>query len=195
MKVMFFLFLVTLLYFELFREGFDMPSIASIGGPSIGEYDYLKPLDTPTVLDTTTEAQFKKVWSETTAFYPEMDLEKNPETLKSLLAFATKEEFEYYSKNKKWPYGSYMTNYVKTNIDDIIKRMNKPTVTTKEQIQQLLSTRFIYAIFIAPVEVVKSPQPLSVEIFTGKKNADGSTGVKGLSSENLTKLKSVCSTI
>ena len=191
MKVMFFLFLVTLLYFELFREGFDMPSI----GSSIGEYDYLKPLDTPTVLDTNLEAQFKKIWNETTAFYPEGNLEKSPEMLKSQLSFATNEEFEYYTKNKKWPYGSYMTNYVKTNIDDMIKRLNKPTVTTKEQIQQLFSTRLVYAIFIAPVEAGKSPQPLSVEIFTGKKNADGSTGVKGLSSENLSKLKSVCSTI
>jgi len=188
--ICFFFFLLSLLYFTTFREGFDMPSI----GSSIGEYDYLKPLDTPTVLDKNTETQFITVWNESTSFYPEMNLEKNPETLKSYLSFATKEEFEYYNKNKNWPYGSYIINYLKTNIDDVIKALNKPTITNKEQIQQIFSTRYLYAVFILPKEVGQSPKPLSVEIFTGKKNTSGSA-VKELSSDNFTKLKSICSSI
>jgi hypothetical protein len=62
MKVLlFFLFLLCLLYFTTFREGFDSPSI----GASIGEYDYLKPVPTPTVLDTTTETDFINAYGTT----------------------------------------------------------------------------------------------------------------------------------
>lgn len=66
--LLFFLFLLSLL-FTTFREGFELPSI---GGASIGEYDYLKPVDPATVLDTDTETEFKKVWSEIIPpLYPE----------------------------------------------------------------------------------------------------------------------------
>lgn len=190
--VLFFLFLLSLLYFTTFREGFDVPSI---GGPSIGEYDFLKPNDTATVLDTTTETDFKKVWNESSAFLPEWNLEKTPALLNSLKSFANAEEFKYYSKNKKWPYGSYISKYLTDNKDNVFKILNKPTITTTEQVQQIYSSRYFYATFILPTESKQSPQPLSFDIFVGRKNTSGSTDVKGLSSENLTKLKSICSSI
>jgi hypothetical protein len=164
------LFLFSLLFFS-FKEGFElnMPSMPSVG-PSIGEYDFLKPIDPATVLDTTTETDFKKVWNESSAFLPEWNLEKTPALLKSLMPFATIDEFKYYSKNKKWPYGSYITKYLNTNKDDVLKIANKPTITTIDQIQQIYSTRYFYALFILPTESKQNPQPLSFDIFAGRKN-------------------------
>jgi hypothetical protein len=48
----------------------------------IGEYDFLKPLSGETILDSTTESNFIMTFNN-----------------------ATKEEFEYYIKNNKLPYG------------------------------------------------------------------------------------------
>ena len=81
MKVLlFFLFLVSLL-FTTFREGFDLPSI----GGSIGEYDYLKPVATPTVLDTTTEQDFINAYSTTTgSIFPSFNPKTNGSMIPSL---------------------------------------------------------------------------------------------------------------
>ena len=186
------LFLFSLLLFS-FKEGFElnMPSV----GPSIGEYQYLNPNTTATVLDADTQTEFTRVWNVTTAFLPEWNLEKTPALLNSLMPFATIDEFIYYSKNKKWPYGSYITKYLKNNTEDVLKIANKPTITTTDQIQQIYSTRYFYALFILPTESKQNPQPVSFDIFAGRKNNSVSTDVKGLSSENMTKLKSVCSSI
>lgn len=186
------LFLFSLLFFS-FKEGFElnMPSV----GPSIGEYDFLKPIDPATVLDTTTETEFKKAWNESSAFLPEWNLEKTPMLLNSLKSFANAEEFKYYIKNKKWPYGSYLTKYLTNNKENVFKLLNKPTITNEEQVQKIFSSRYFYIICMMDAESKQNPQPLSFDIFVGRKNTSGSTDVKGLSSENLTKLKSVCSSI
>jgi hypothetical protein len=169
--------------------------LPSIGGPSIGEYDYLKPVDPATVLDATTETDFKKVWNETiTPLYPEWSLDKNPSIVNGIKSYATAEEFKYYIQNKKWPYGSYLTNYATNNKDNVLKGMNKLTVTTTEPVQQIYPTRLFYSDFMMVSESKQSPQQVSVEIFSGKKNT-GSTDDKGLSSDNFTKLKSICSSI
>lgn len=185
-----------MLYFTTFREGFDLSSI----GASIGEYDYLKPVDPATVLDETTEADFRKVFSETiTPIYPEWSLGKVPTLIASLKTYASAEEFKYYIQNKKWPYGSYLTNYLTNNKDNVLKSVNSITVTTTEQVQQIFPTRFFYGRFIMSTESKQSPLPVSNDIFTGKAQPPTSisptTSSSSLSPDNYTKLKSICSSI
>lgn len=118
----------------------------------------------------------------------------------SLKTYATAEEFKYYIQNKKWPYGSYLTNYATNNKDNVLKGVNKLTVTTIEQVQQIFPTRFFYARFVMTTESKQSPLPISNDIYTGKSQPSTDSSVpssstSSLSPDNFTKLKSICSSI
>jgi hypothetical protein len=199
MKVLlFFLFLLSLLYFTTFREGFDLPSI----GASIGEYDYLKPVPTPTVLDTTTEQDFINAYSTTTSsIFPSFNPKTNGAIMPSFKKGITLEEFQYYIKNNKWPYGSYITNYITTNKDDVLTRVKPWNVKTLDDIQKIFASRSVYDICINPLESKMTPLPISNDIYTGKSQPPStdssvpSTSTSSLSPDNYTKLKSICSSI
>ena len=192
MKVLlFFLFLLCLL-FTTFREGFELPSI----GGSIGEYDYLKPVPTPTVLDTTTETDFINAYSTATSAFPAFNPKTNTAFLKSLKTDVTVDEFKYYITNNKWPYGSYITNYITTNKDAVLARFKAWNITTLDDLQKLFPTRTVYAICINPLESTITPLPVSNNIFTGKSDSSvPSSSTSSLSPDNFTKLKSICSSI
>lgn len=199
MKVLlFFLFLLSLLYFTTFREGFDLPSI---GGASIGEYDYLKPVPTPTVLDTTTEQDFINAYSTTTSsIFPSFNPKTNGSMIPSLKKSVTLEEFKYYVTNNKWPYGSYITNYITTNKDDVLVRVKPWNITNLDDLQKLLPSRSVYDICINPLESKMTPLPISNDIYTGKSQPSTDSSVpssstSSLSPDNFTKLKSICSSI
>jgi hypothetical protein len=182
-----------LLYFTTFREGFDLPSI----GPSIGEYDYLKPVPTPTVLDTTTEQDFINAYSTATSAFPAFNPKTNTTFVTNLKKDVTLDEFKYYITNNKWPYGSYIANYITTNKDAVLAKMKLWNITTLDDLQKLFPTRTVYAICINPLESTITPLPISNTIFTGKSTDSSlpSTSSSSLSPDNFTKLKSICSSI
>jgi len=198
MKVLlFFLFLLSLLYFTTFREGFDLPSI----GGSIGEYDYLKPVPTPTVLDTTTEQDFINAYSTTIgSIFPSFNPKTNGAIMPGYKKGVTLEEFQYYIKNNKWPYGSYITNYITTNKDDVLAKVKPWNIKTLDDLQKLFSSRNVYSISIDPLESKITPLPISNDIYTGKSQPSTNSSVpssstSSLSPDNYTKLKSICSSI
>jgi hypothetical protein len=196
MKVLlFFLFLLSFLYFTTFREGLEV-------GASIGEYDYLKPHE-PTVLDSTTEKEFVDIYNNTTSFSPIYSL-NTLFNLTNIKKYATLDEIKYYIKNKKWPYGSYIINTLTSQLDNIKKFSSTTHITNADDAQKVWPTRILYDGFFKNVESQQSPVPLSNDIFTGKAQPPTSslpstisptTSTSSLSPDNYTKLKSICSSI
>jgi hypothetical protein len=191
------LFLVLFLGVATFREGFDLGTsfqAATGSSPSIGEYDYLKPHD-PTVLDATTESDFTTAFNTTTTFAPNLNLTTNTSMLPSFKKAATLEEFQYYIKNNKWPYGSYLTNYMTTNKDATLKAFSWLKLSSTEEVQEVMPSRTVYEMLINPVESKQTPPPPSNDVFTGKTSVSPSASASSLSPEDFTKLKSICSSI
>jgi len=180
-------FLVFLLWVTSFREGFE----------SSDEYEFLKPHD-PTVLDDTTENDFITAFNTTTTFSPQLNLTTNTSMLPIFEKDATLEEFKYYIKNNKWPYGVYLTNYITINTDATLKSFSGFKISTLEELQQVVPSRTLYDMVINPIERTQSPLPASNEMFTGKSvspSATPSTSASSLSPDNFTKLKEICSSV
>ena len=186
--LLYFFFLALLLWVASFREGFDTGAI--------GEYAYLKPHEN-TVLDATTESEFSNAFNNTTSFNPNANVTTNKNNLSFLKNNATLEEFQYYIKYNKWPYGSYITNYITNNKDAILKSLELQSI---EEVQKLFPTRGVYYFAIDSIESKQSPLPLSNDIYTGKAPPESvspipSTTTSSLSPDNFTKLKAICSSI
>lgn len=180
------LFLVLLLWFTSFREGFETSS---------DEYEFLKPHD-PTVLDDTTTNDFTTAFNTTTTFSPQLNLTTNTSMLPSFKKDATLEEFQYYIKNNKWPYGSYLTNYITNNQEATLKSFSMFKITSIEELQEVVPSRTLYEMVINPIESKQSPPPPSNDVFKGKDSSvSPSDSTTTLSPENFTKLKAICSSM
>jgi len=195
MKIaLYLLFLVVLLIatFSL-KEGFET-----------GKYAYLAPFK-PYVLDDTTKRNFTTAYNNSGGLiYPNAYIKDDDVALNAFKMYASLDEINYYIQNKKWPINSYVTNYVATNkatFDNILTQLK---INSVDDFYRILPVRYIYALFIHPTESKLSPVPLSVDIFMGKQPppvdvsispTSDSTIRPPFSSENYSKLQSICSTL
>ena len=198
--VMYFILLVILLIASLScKEGFES-----------GQYAYLAP-NPVLVVDETTKNNFITVGKKTAALlFPEITVTDDKITqLKNELNKTTDlslDEINYYIQNNKWPYGPYIMNYLTVNKEDLLNKMKNTKTKTLEDLQKVFPTRFIYRYLIAPTETQISPLPLSNDIFMGRKEAPVESAKEPekepektirppFSSDNYTKLQSICSTL
>jgi len=198
--VMYFIVLVILLIASLScREGFES-----------GQYAYLAP-NPVLVLDETTKNNFITAGKKTAALlFPEITVTDDKITqLKKQLDETTDlslDEINYYIQNNKWPYGPYIMNYLTVNKEDLLNKLKNTKTKTLEDLQKVIPTRFIYKYLIADTETQISPPPLSNDIFMGRKAAPvepakepekepETTIHPPFSSDNYTKLQSICSTL
>jgi hypothetical protein len=198
MKIILYLIgLIVLLIASLsFREGFET-----------GTYAYLAPNDI-LVADETTKNNFIAAGKKTAAvFFPEITLtDENINQIKDEMN-KTKEisldEINYYIQNNKWPYNSYISNYLSTNKEFIVDKIKNTKMKT-DDLQKVIPTRLFYKYFIESTETQLSPPPLSNNIYMGKAVAPAEAPVlkdepktihPPFSSENYSKLQSICSTL
>ena len=95
-------------------------------------------------------------------------------------------------------------NFLTINKDDILNK-TKSKLNSMDDLQKIFPTRLVYKYLIQPTENQLSPLPLSNNIYTGKaiapveapvvKEEKTSTIHPPFSSENYTKLQSICSTL
>ena len=199
--LMYLILLISLLIASLsYKEGFET-----------GTYAYLAP-NNIFVADETTKNKFITAGKKTAAvFFPEITLtDENINLIKSEMN-KTKDisldEINYYIQNNKWPYNSYISNYATTNKEYIFNMLKDTKIKTLDDLQKVFPIRLFYKYFIESTETKLSPPPLSNNIYMGKAVAPAdapaakpSTEPKAtihppFSSENYTKLQSICSTL
>ena len=195
--LLYLLFLFILLIASLsFKEGFQS-----------GQYAYLAPRD-PIALDETTKNNFITAGKKTVALlFPDTTLtnEKINQIKNEMnrINDVTLDEVNYYIQNNKWPYGPYIMNYLTTNKASIVERL-KGSPFKADDLQKVFPTRYFYRYIIENTETQISPPPLSNDIYMGKKPAPDSTPEAPVkestvhppfSSENYSKLQSICSTL
>ena len=197
--VMYLILLVILLIASLsYREGFES-----------GSYAYLAPNDI-LITDETTKNKFITAGKKTAAvFFPEIILtDENITQIKSEMN-KTKDisldEINYYIQNNKWPYNSYISNYATTNKESILNKLKDTKIKTLDDLQKVVPTRLFYKYFIESTETQISPPPLSNNIYMGKAVAPAEAPIATpsepktihppFSSENYSKLQSICSTL
>jgi len=108
--VMYLIGLVVLLITSLsFKEGFES-----------GTYAYLAPHD-PAILDSNKAATFIDVFNKSGGVVlPEITLTDTNRSFKDLKTMVTLDEINYYIQNKKWPYNSYISNFLTSNKDALL---------------------------------------------------------------------------
>jgi hypothetical protein len=196
--ILYLIFLIILLIASLsFKEGFES-----------GQYGYLAP-NVILVTDETTKNNFITAAKKTGAvFFPEITFtEERINQIKNEMN-KTKEisldEINYYIQNNKWPYNSYISNYLTRNKDSILDKIKHTKIKSSDDLQKVIPTRLFYKYFIESTETQISPPPLSNDIYMGKAvaPADTPTPVEPtatirppFSSDNYTKLQSICSTL
>ena len=197
---MYLIFLVVLLIASFsFREGFQS-----------GQYAYLAP-NPVLVVDETTKTNFITAGKKTAAvLFPDITLSDDKITqVKNQLDKTTDlslEEIKYYIQYNKWPYGPYIMNYLTVNKEDLLNKLKNTKMKTLEDLQKVFPTRLIYRYLIEATETQISPPPLSNDIFMGRKAAPvepekakapetTATIRPPFSSENYSKLQSICSTL
>lgn len=193
--VIYLLFLLLLLFASLsYREGFES-----------GQYGYLAPHD-PAILDATTQSNFITTFNNNGGVVlPQIILSESNRSFNDLKTIVTLDEINYYIQNKKWPYNSYISNYLTINKDVVLQNLTKMKIYSLEDLQKVFPTRLVYMVFIDPTEKQLSPPPLSNNIYMGKavapteapvlKDEPKTTIHPPFSSENYTKLQSICSTL
>jgi hypothetical protein len=197
--VMYFILLVILFIASLScKEGFES-----------GQYAYLAP-NPVLVVDEPTKNNFITAGKKTaTLLFPEITVTDKITQLKNELDKTTDlslDEINYYIQNNKWPYGPYIMNYLTVNKEDLLNKLKNTKTKTLEDLQKVFPTRFIYRYLIAPTETQISPLPLSNDIFMGRKEAPVEAAKESakepektirppFSSDNYTKLQSICSTL
>ncbi len=174
-----------------YREGFE------------SQYAYLAPRD-PITLDETTKNNLIAAGKKTAVvLFPqttltEAKINQAKEQMNSLKD-VTLEEVNYYIQNNKWPYGPYIMNYLTVNKESLLDKMKGP-FKTLEDLQKVFPTRYLYRYVIEPTENQLSPPPLSNDIYMGRKapepeKAPEATIHPPFSTENYSKLQSICSTL
>ena len=201
MKIILYLIFLCLLLIGSFsyREGFE------------SQYAYLAPRD-PIALDETTKNNLIAAGKKTAAvLFPETTLteakiNQAKEQMNSLKDI-TLEEVNYYIQNNKWPYGPYIMNYLTVNKESLLDKMKGGPFKTLEDLQKVFPTRYFYRYVIETTETQLSPPPLSNDIYMGRKappvesektpEATETTATirPPFSSDNYSKLQSICSTL
>uniref|UniRef100_A0A6C0HXF6 Uncharacterized protein n=1 Tax=viral metagenome TaxID=1070528 RepID=A0A6C0HXF6_9ZZZZ len=193
MLLLYLIALVLLLIASLsYKEGFEG-----------GQYAYLAPSD-PIKMDASTQSKFIKAYNESGGLVFNKFIITN-ENIDGVVKDITLEEVNYYIQNNKWPYGSYIMNYLTVNKEDLLNKSKQ--LTSLDDLQKTIPTRLIYRYLIQSTESQLSPLPLSNNIYMGKavapvdkpvleiKEKTTATIHPPFSTENYTKLQSICSTL
>jgi len=149
-------------YFTPFREG--------LLGSSIGEYDYLAPVPAGNVWSQDTIMQFVKKFNEVNNITGkdsalQVNNFENSYDGQFFIGNALEEEAQYYIKNGKWPYDSYVNKYL-SSLD-----ANKTIVPvgikdiTPTNVSEVWSNRVCYSQLMFGKESQMTPQPLSYQIY------------------------------
>ena len=131
------------------------------------DLDYLAPLNTPTVLDADTLLKFTNAYNTTNELVK--SLSPLTSTYSSFFtANATVDEFNYYIKNNKWSYNTYITTFISKNPDLLDKTTTfSPNAATLDTMQKAFPNRIAYRMLVLPIESRQDPSPMSYQIFMG----------------------------
>ena len=157
---LFLFFLLGLLLSRLKIEGFSKSG-----------YDYLKPIPSPPPeIDNTLALKFMTLLIKNSNKYlVKPSDESKPIDITNVNKTYTLEEINYYIENNKFPYDTYVTNYLNKNRtiihDQKSSIFNAPL--TLDIMQEIWSSRLVYLFFIQPKEVSLNPKPFSYEIYMG----------------------------
>ena len=137
-----------------------------------GGYDYLKPIPSPPPeIDNTLALKFMTLLTKNGNKYLVKPVDESNINITNVNKTYTLEEINYYIKNNKFPYDTYIIDYLNKN-RTIIKDQ-KSTIFkvpfTLDMLQEIWSTRLIYLVFIQGKEIALNPNPLSYEIYAGTK--------------------------
>jgi hypothetical protein len=197
MKIVLYLFfLVVLLIGSLsFKEGFET-----------GTYAYLAPSD-PISLDETTKNNLIAAGKKTAAvLFPEFIFtnEKINQIKNQMnqINDVTLDEVNYYIQYNKWPYGSYVSNFLNTNKESLLEKMKGSKFKSLDDLQKVFPTRGIYKYLI---EHMEPPPSLANDIYMGRKPPpnesvpEKETPVPTIrppfSSDSYSKLETLCATL
>jgi hypothetical protein len=134
------------------------------GFKKIGKYEYLFPLLPEETWGKFTIQKFVEKYNSmgNDIINPNTfsDSKKGNDFIKNAL----ENEALYYVEHGRWPYNSYVTNYLESNPIDL--KVNDVTIT-KENIAKYYPNRYVYMLLIAPKEAAIQPLPESYQIFKG----------------------------
>ncbi len=139
------------------------------------DLDYLAPSNTPTVLDADTLLKFNHAYNTTNESIK--TLSPITSTYSNFFAAnATLDEFNYYIKNNKWPYNTYITDFLSKNPDLLDKTTTfAPNAATVDTLQKAFPNRIAYRMFVSPIESKQDPSPMAYQIFMGTSPPPDST--------------------
>lgn len=97
-----------------------------------------------------------------------------------MLKDITAKEVDYYLQNEKWPWCSYIENYINNHSDVLnqldLSQYNFTTLTSKKDfLKKSFPNRTIYAMLLLEKESKMNPQPLSYKIFTDQEKPPSSS--------------------
>jgi len=151
---------IMFLFFILFLSNL----FTSKEGLKIGKYDYLFPLLPEETWGQFTIQKFvdkyNAMGNDQLNAYTFTEDEKGSTLIKNAL----ESEALYYAEHGRWPYNSYVTNYLESN--PINLKVGDVTIT-KENIANYYPNRYVYMLLIAPKEALIEPLPESYQIFNG----------------------------
>jgi len=159
--------LLSLFIIAIFFIYFMKPIREGLTGSAIGEYQYLAPPPSGNTWSQTTLSQFVAKFNAVNNLVG-TDNEQFVSTLNGQIwQNALEEEAQYYIQNGKWPYDSYMTNYVSQNPNLFVEANSPYGNINASNVMQIYSNRYCYGNFIYQLESKQTPQPLSCQIYLG----------------------------
>ena len=172
MLLIYFIVLIVLLIVSLsYREGFET-----------GTYAYLAP-SSPALLDASTQSKFMKAYNESGGLLNKFITNEN---IGSLTSDITLEEVNYYIQQNKWPYGSYIMNYLTVNKEDLLKSKSK--LNSLEDIQKVFPTRLIYK-----YGTKYTNRTDNISLYCDMEKTCSSTTVERTNMASATKIEAPCS--
>ena len=140
------------------KEGFTMTEACA---DTLTEYAYLKPISQNNKLSESTMNNLVKFRNTQTgcpdgvAINPEKgDFCNTVESVSGIEPIISDDEVEYYIANGKWPYGSYIKNYLPTACDEMNKKATGDLQPVNpDYIQSVYPTTLAYIFFMAGDEI------------------------------------------
>jgi outer membrane receptor for Fe3+-dicitrate len=115
---------------------------------------------------------------------------------KKYMAEATEDEAKKYIQNGKWPYCSYISDYLDNNPTAVSSNYREFEIKINVQnMASIMSNRMVYSAFILNRESSIKPIPESYKIFKGSKIPYATKSSSNLSASNYTNLQDICKNI
>ena len=205
-KLLFFLGILIFILCMSYKEGFEIPSATSVTDtansanyssnsaislPSIGKYDYLKPIPIENTWNPDIKTKFINRFNIGLGTGNDKLMLKDDDPLQDKVAFALEKEAVYYINNGKFPINLYVKDYLDAN-PDLFPPQQAGSLTIKpKNLPQFLPNRLLYGAFIAPKDAKREPPPEAYNIYIGDKTLSGSSSSSTLSPADIETLKTV----